>query len=339
MKVVYYTTGSQNRRSHLDPDVEVPFDMRALPSRERSLIYIIHILMHISVFINAELFRIPPWEWDLYVQDNLEVFKTLLWEIGLFKIAREATCSIGGPNDSVTLDPGSPTSLYYSIGTLKVALAGFQTAISDAVSAVDMGLDPELYLEDFGFEDITSANASMIRLEKTVNAYEDMIATFLESGHRMDSFPSTEYPTISEGHNIRALSLFIEGASHPGANPEENVIIDSDSRSLFIDYWQTLFEEARRGRFLTIAGVALARKYFDVNGFTALIKHRSAIPQDSPLRLKVSSLLKRVELVLGCWMIRSQLVLEVLGKIGDIPEPILGPRWLVMLDGQEVTGV
>lgn len=74
-------------------------------------------------------------------------------EIGTFKTARQAHCAVGGPNDSIVLDPEIPTSLYYSTSILNVALVGFQTAIDNAAAAVEAGLDPGIFLQKFGFED------------------------------------------------------------------------------------------------------------------------------------------------------------------------------------------
>ncbi|KAK6339420.1 hypothetical protein TWF718_008839 [Orbilia javanica] len=300
---------------------------------------LISILLQMFTHINAEPVRVSVWDWDLYIQQNVQALKNILSEIGAFKTARQANCAVGGPNDPVVLDPNVPTSLYYSTGTLNITLAGFQDAIDEAITASETGLDPAIVLQEFGFESIQNALVSERRLEMTAKVYNDMIAQFLESGSLMDEFPSTGRPSPFDDYNIRALARLIEGATLPGTNPEDDVKVDPNSRPLFVDYWQSLIEEADRKRFLAIAGVTLARKYFDTEGFTKLIKHRSGMPQNSSFTLTVSGLLRRIEAFFTCWKVASQRVLGALGQLGDLPEPVSNHRWVVKLDGKEIVGM
>ncbi|KAF3234957.1 hypothetical protein TWF192_001117 [Orbilia oligospora] len=166
-----------------------------------------------------------------------------------------------------------------------------------------------------------------------------MITEFLESGVLMDRFPSAGYPTLSEEHNVRALAQQIEGARLPGANLEEDVKVDSNSRPIFVGFWQSLLEEANRKRILAIAGVGLAKKYFDTDRFTASIKHRSGTPQNPSFVLTVSALLKRIEAFFACWGRASQRVIGALEQLGDLPKPVSNHRWMVKQDGKEIKGV
>ncbi|KAK6498657.1 hypothetical protein TWF481_011235 [Arthrobotrys musiformis] len=223
------------------------------------VVWLAYVLLQVSVCINAEQLRIYPWDWDFYVQQNSQAFKNILSEIGVFKLARQAHCAVGGPNDPVVLDPEIPMSLYYSTGILKIALDGFERAIDNAIVAANEGLDPTIFIQDFGFGDIESALVSERRLNKTIEVYESMITAFLESGALMDESPSTGHPTAFESDNIRALAQLIEGATLPGANLEDDVKVDPDSRPLFIDYWRAVFEEADRKSFLALAGLPLRK--------------------------------------------------------------------------------
>ncbi|KAK6514065.1 hypothetical protein TWF506_008492 [Arthrobotrys conoides] len=313
--------------------------MKAFTCSHGALLCLTYILLQTLVCTNAAQLRISTWDWELYLEENSQALKNILLEIGVFKTAREAHCAVGGPNDHMVVDPEIPTSLYYSTNTLKIALKGFQTAIDNAADAAELGSDPGEFLQDFGFEDIENALVSERRLIMTITVYENMIAEFLESGELMDEFPSVGHPTSFEDHNIRALARLVEGATLPGANLMEDVKIDSNSRPLFIDYWQSLLEEAQRKRVLAIAGTSLAVKYFDTDGFTELIGHRSGMPQTPHFILKVSGLLNRIKAFFACWERASQRVLRALEQLGDLPEPISNRRWMVKLDGKEIIGM
>ncbi|KAF3926655.1 hypothetical protein ABW21_db0200804 [Orbilia brochopaga] len=288
--------------------------------------------------VTADIIKVARTDWFRYETENYEILRAILFNVDNFKFLRSEECAIenNGPIEN-------PQSLNYLLDTINEAASKFSDAISDIerLNSTE-ATERKTRLAALGVLTTLEARTVLIRLQFYHFRLEHLRDLLSDAEVTLDMIPNGDFPTTVLDQNIHALAMYIHDARLRGGNLDTGIVdIDTYGQGKFLQFLNELIKQAEGG----VEMLQAAEEYSAVRfgqAFTEFIADRDPRAPDYPQMTEeeraesaytVESVFYEMRRFFQCWLLRTEMIVNLVPRLSELPDPLEAPFWLGTLEG------